>query len=200
MEKIFLFDQNVRKKTKKELLCGVDEVGRGCIAGPLVSAAVVFSSDVYIPQLKESKSVSPKRREKLFKEILSCAKDVSYSIVATQTINYLNVHRANILAMKIAVERVKVDFDIVLVDGYEILGLNKPQLSIIKADIKSAVVAAASIVAKVIRDRIMVLYDKMFPEYKFLLHKGYATKIHRDIISEVGLSEIHRKYAYKFVS
>ena len=199
MEKIFLFDSILRKKFNTKILCGVDEVGRGCIAGPLVSSAVIFSDKISIPQLKESKSVSPEKRKKLFIKILSCAEKVSYSVISTKTINKLGLNYANWLAMKSAVENIDFIFDIVVVDGYEIPNLNKQQIAIVGGDKKSAVVAAASIVAKVLRDRIMEFYDKIFNGYCFGKHKGYATEIHRTIVSEIGLSELHRKYAYKFV-
>ncbi|MFQ3675947.1 MAG: ribonuclease HII [Endomicrobiia bacterium] len=199
MEKIFLFDSLLRKKFNTKILCGVDEVGRGCIAGPLVSAAVIFSDKIFIPHLKESKSVSPEKRKKLFIDILSCAEKVSYSVVSTKIINKFGLNYANWLAMKSAVENIDFIFDIVVVDGYKIPILNKRQVAIIGGDKKSAVVAAASIVAKVLRDRIMEFYDKIFEGYCFNKHKGYATEVHRTIVSKIGLSELHRKYAYKFV-
>lgn len=199
MVKNFLFDSLIRKKFNTKILCGVDEVGRGCIAGPIVAAAVLFSEKTFIPQLKESKSVSPKKREELFIKILSCAEKVSYSVISTKIINKSGLNFANWLAMKSAVEKIDFNFDLVIVDGYKIPDLNKNQLAIIDGDKKSAVVAAASIIAKVLRDKIMTIYDKFFSGYDFAKHKGYATKFHREIISEIGLSELHRKYAYKFV-
>jgi ribonuclease HII len=199
VEKIFLFDSVLRKKYNTKFLCGVDEVGRGCIAGPIVSAAVIFSDKVHIPKLKESKSVSPKKRQKLFIEILSCAEKVSYSIVSAKIINRFGLNYANLLSMKTAVEKIDFGFDIVVVDGYKIPDLTKEQVAIIGGDKKSAVVAAASIVAKVLRDKIMEFYDKIFDGYYFYKHKGYATEVHRKIVSKIGLSELHRKDAYKFV-
>ncbi len=197
---IFDFDNSIRKKFKTENLCGVDEVGRGSIAGPLVAASVVFSSKNYISQLKESKSVCAKKRKILFKEILNTAKDISCCIVSTKCVNKEGLGQANIIALKSAVEKLDTDFRIVVVDGYKINNLDKKQIPLIKGDQKSAVVAAASIIAKVIRDTIMEFYDKIIPEYNFCKNKGYATKNHRKIVSFLGLSELHRKYAYKFIS
>ena len=199
MGKIFLFDTNLRKKFNTQFLCGVDEVGRGCIAGPIVSAAVIFSDKIFIPQLKESKSVSPTKREALFSKILYCAEKVSYSVVSTKIINKFGINYANWLAMKFAVEKIHFGNEIIVVDGYKIPNLNKQQVAIVGGDKKSAVVAAASIIAKVLRDRIMVFYDKIFNGYYFSQHKGYATEVHRKIVSKIGLCELHRKYAYKFV-
>lgn len=195
---IFLFDQQLRKKFSSELLCGVDEVGRGCVAGPLVASAVIFSSKVNIKSLKESKSVTQKIREQLFKEILNSAQEVSCSIIPTKTINSIGLSEANYTALRTAVNNLSTKVNIVIVDGYKIPKADFQQYAIVHGDKKSAVVAAASIVAKVVRDKIMSLYHKIMPYYNFVQHKGYATKYHRKKIFEIGLSELHRYYAYKF--
>lgn len=200
VNKIFLFDNKIRKKFKVELLAGVDEVGRGCIFGPIVSAAVVFDSNNYISHLKESKSVSHQIRKKLFKEILKQAKNITCSIIPADLINQIGISKANILVMKNAVENLKIVPDIVLIDGYYNPEIKFRQFNIIKGDKKSAVIAAASIVAKVVRDYVLDIYHKLIPYYNLCKNKGYATLEHRKQIFEIGLSELHRYYAYKFVN
>lgn len=199
--KIFLFDKFVREKFKVRVIAGVDEAGRGCICGPVVASSVIFNEKVYLPFLKESKSVSPAKREQLFKEILKLADAVSVSIIHITEINKIGLQKSCQLAIKNAVEKLKIKPDLVIVDGFfNPYITDVKQYSIIKADKKSAVVAAASIVAKVIRDKIMSVYHKIIPEYNLLNNKGYPTKLHIARIRKIGLSELHRYYAYKFVS
>ncbi len=203
-DNIFLFDNKIREKFGNvDLICGVDEVGRGCISGPIVAAAVVFSKKVFIPYLKESKSISSHKREQFFNKILLVATDVSCSIVPTREINRIGIGEANLLAIKNAVEKLSVKPKVIVVDGYQNPYLNNIdviQYNVIKGDKKSAVVAAASIVAKVIRDYILKIYHKIFPYYDFENNKGYPTKKHILSISQIGISELHRYYAYKFVN
>ncbi len=196
---IFLFDNKIRKKFNVELLAGVDEVGRGSIFGPIVSAAVIFDSKNYIHTLKESKSISAETRKELFKEILKQAKDISCSIINTDFINQIGIGKANILAIRNAVFNLKTLPDIVLVDGYSNSEIKIRQHSIIRGDRKSAVIAAASVIAKVVRDHILDIYHKLIPCYNLCNNKGYPTLQHRKIIFKIGLSELHRYYAYKFV-
>lgn len=203
-EDIFLFDNKIRKKFGNiELICGVDEVGRGCISGPIVAAAVVFNSKVFIPYLKDSKSLSPSKREKFFKEILLVADDIACGIVSTENINKIGIHKANFLSIKLAIEKLKTEPEVVIIDGYPNPYLNDMdiiQYSVIRGDKKSAVVAAASIIAKVIRDFILGIYHKIVPYYNFKSNKGYPTQEHIFSISQLGISELHRYYAYKFVN
>ncbi len=199
VNQLFLFDKKIREEFSAELLCGVDEAGRGCIAGPLVAAAVVFSAQVYIPYLNESKSLSPKNRELLFNQIVNLAEEISYVIIPTKIINTVMLSIANRLAIKNAVNKLTKKVDLVLVDGYSVDGIKFLCKNIIGGDKKSAVIASASIIAKVIRDKIMTLYDQLIPYYNFAKHKGYATKLHMKKIYEIGLCELHRYYASKFV-
>ena len=197
---VFQFDQKIRKKFNVNFIAGVDEVGRGCISGPLVAAAVVFDFNTYIPHLKESKSLSSNQREYFFKQILSSTKSVSYHVISVEEINKFGLSKANYLAMKFAIDKLKIKPELVIVDGFHNPYItNVRQYSLIKADKKSAVVAAASIIAKVVRDTIMEVCHKIIPEYDFEHNKGYPTKRHISVISQIGLCELHRCYAYKFV-
>lgn len=198
--KIFLFDEKIKNKFNANLIAGVDEAGRGSISGPLVSAAVVFNKNSYISCLKESKSVSPQQRRLLFQKILSVAEDISCSIISADEINKLGLAKANYLSMKIAVDKLKIKPDLVIVDGFHNPYITDvKQYSLVKADKKSAVVAAASIIAKVLRDCIMKIYHEICPIYDFYNNKGYPTKKHISAISQIGISELHRFYAYKFI-
>jgi len=197
---VFQFDQKIRKKFKVNIIAGVDEAGRGCICGPLVAAAVVFDKNVYIPSLQESKSLSPNKRIYFFKQILFFAKSVSYHIVSVKEINKLGLSKANLLAMKYAIDKLSIKPELVIIDGFHNPYIdNVKQFSLVKADKKSAVVAAASIIAKVIRDKIMEFYHFVIPEYDLVNNKGYPTKKHIYIVSKIGLCELHRYYAYKFI-
>ncbi|MCS7228013.1 MAG: ribonuclease HII [Endomicrobia bacterium] len=196
---IFSFDAKIRHKFKANLLAGIDEVGRGCLSGPIVAAAVVFDKNSYIPFLKESKSVSPQKRVFLFKYILSTAIAVSCGIISVGEINKIGINKANYLAMKIALDKLPLKPDLVIIDGFHNPYITDiKQCSFVKADKKSAVVAAASIVAKVIRDIIMKIYHNICPIYDFSTNKGYPTKKHIYTITQVGISELHRFYACKF--
>lgn len=199
--KIFSFDRKLRKKFKVKLLAGVDEVGRGCLFGPIVAAAVVFDDTVFISSLKDSKLLSYQKRKEIFKEILNKAKDISCSILPVNIINKIGIKKANFLVMKNAVDKLRVKPELVIVDGIfnpYITGIK--QYDLIKADKKSAAVAAASVVAKVIRDRIVELYHRFISCYDVFNNKGYATKKHIDAIIKIGVCELHRYYAYKFIT
>jgi ribonuclease HII len=198
--KIFLFDEEIRKRFKVEFLAGVDEVGRGCVFGPIVAAAVVFDSNVYIPHLKESKSISSKTRKKLFREIYSKAKAVSCSILSIKLINKFGIGKANQLVIEDAVKKLNIEPDIVIVDGYPNPYIKNKQYAVIDADEKSAVVAAASVVAKVVRDYILDVYYKFISSYDLDNNKGYLTSKHLKEILQIGLCDFHRHYAYKFIN
>lgn len=199
LNKLFIFDRKIKERFNVEILAGVDEVGRGCLSGPIVASCVVFDNSSYIENLKESKSVSPQKRILIFKEIIKVAKDISISIISVDTINRIGISKANQLAMKKAIEGLKVTPQLVIIDGYRNPYITLPQYSLIKADNKSACVAAASIVAKVLRDFIMKEYHKIFPVYNFKKNKGYPTKDHIKAILEIGCCEFHRYFAYKFL-
>jgi len=198
--KIFLFDEEIRKRFKVEFLAGVDEVGRGCVFGPIVAACVVFDSSVYIPHLKESKSVTCQKRKELFKEIYFQAKSISCSILSIKLINKVGIGKANQLVIRDAVKKLNIEPDIVVVDGYPNPYITNKQYALIDADKKSAVVAAASIVAKVVRDSILKIYHRFISSYDLDKNKGYLTSTHLKEILQIGLSDFHRYYAFKFIN
>ena len=176
-----------------KLICGVDEAGRGPLAGPVCAAAVILPQDLEIEGLNDSKKLSEKKREQLFDIITE--KAVAYCVAygTLEEIEEKNILQATFLAMNRAIEGLeqKADFD--LIDGNKIpLGIKIPAAAIVKGDAKSMSIAAASILAKVSRDRLLMEYDKKYPEYQFAKHKGYGTKLHTDLIKEYGPCEIHR--------
>jgi ribonuclease HII len=175
------------------VICGVDEAGRGPLAGSVFAAAVILPADVIIEGLNDSKKLTERRREALFGEITE--KAVAYSIAqaSVEEIEELNILQAALLAMKRAVESLHIKPDYVLIDGNQIPKLEIPCEAVIKGDAVSASIAAASILAKVSRDREMFELAKIYPQYSFDKHKGYGTKLHCDAIREHGACEIHRK-------
>lgn len=172
---------------------GVDEAGRGPLAGPVVAAAVIlpFPPPVGIG-FKDSKKLTPKARERLVMEVYRCARAVGVGLVWPSEIDRVNIHRASLLAMERAIERLSVRPDILLVDGKFPVKSAIEQKTIVSGDSLSVSVAAASIVAKTTRDAIMASYDHSFPEYKFASHKGYGTREHMDAIDEHGPASMHR--------
>lgn len=196
---LFIFDRKIREKFNVKILAGVDEVGRGCISGPLVAGCVIFDENSYIENLKESKSLSPQKRKKLFKQIFQVARDISICIMSVDAINKIGILKANQIAMKVAVDNLKLKPELVIVDGYINPCITLQQYSLIKADKKSACVAAASVIAKVLRDFIMEEYHKIIPIYNFKKNKGYPTKEHIKTILNIGCCELHRYYAYKIL-
>ena len=181
---------------KRELgykyICGVDEAGRGPLAGPVFAAAVILPEDYEIDGLNDSKKLSEKKREKLYDEIIEHALAYSVQSCDNNVIDEINILAATMLAMKTAVESLGIKPDIVFVDGNRLPKLEVPAEYVIKGDATSASIAAASILAKVSRDRFMYEMDKKYPEYCFEKHKGYPTKMHYEKIREFGPSEIHR--------
>lgn len=176
------------------LLCGVDEAGRGPLAGPVFAAAVIFDPE-HVPEgLNDSKKLSEKKREKLFDEI--CEKALTYSIASAsvEEIESVNILQATFLAMKRAVEGLSVVPGLVLVDGNKIpQGLPSDARAVIGGDALSATIGAASVLAKVSRDRYMLELDKQYPEYVFSKHKGYGTALHYERLKEYGISPVHRR-------
>jgi ribonuclease HII len=173
-------------------ICGVDEAGRGPLAGPVFAAAVVMDRKRIIEGVRDSKKLTPKKREKLFEEIIKESIAYSVAMVDSKIIDEININNATFLVMKNAIENLKIEPDIVLVDGYEIPNLNFNQRAIIKGDRKSYSIACASILAKVSRDRYIVEISSKYPLYKFEKHKGYGTKEHIEILQKYGPCEIHR--------
>lgn len=177
-----------------ERISGVDEAGRGPLAGPVVAAAVILPPEgVPGKKIIDSKKLSPSQRESLFAEIQTHALALGIGIVSQQEIDALNVLRASLRAMALAVRNLSPQPEFLLVDGPHGLDLPIPQKAIPKGDQRSISVAAASIVAKVVRDRLMVEYDRLFPQYGFAVHKGYGTRAHREAIRRFGVCELHRK-------
>lgn len=173
-------------------VCGVDEAGRGPLAGPVCAAAVILKKGMIIDGVNDSKKLTEKKREKLFDVIKSEA--VAYSIgwASVEEIEQMNILNAAMLAMQRAVDGLPVAPDFALIDGNRTPELNVPCEAIVKGDVKSMSVAAASILAKVSRDRLMLEYAKEYPQYHFEKHKGYGTKVHNEAILEYGPCPIHR--------
>ena len=176
-----------------DLIAGVDEVGRGPLYGPVVVAAVILPKNFYIDGLDDSKKLTPKKRDKLYDIILENAVDVSISEVSSQEIDKINILNATKKAMYNAIRDLKTIPNHVLIDAVNLEDLKISSTSIIKGDAKSASIAAASIVAKVYRDRMLIEEEKKYPGYGFDKHKGYGTKLHIEKIKELGVLENHRK-------
>lgn len=178
-------------------VCGIDEVGRGPLAGPVVAGAVVLPKDVTILYLNDSKKLSEKKRESLYDEIMEKAEAVGLGMVGPERIDEINILQATYEAMRMAVCEVEKKLgrkpDILLNDAVTIPGVDIKQVPIIKGDAKSISIAAASIVAKVTRDRMMVDYGRKFPGYGLESNKGYGTKAHIDGLKELGATSIHRR-------
>lgn len=180
-------------------IAGVDEAGRGPLAGPVVAAAVIFPAKIDIAGLDDSKKLSPKKRAELFPQIQAMAIAYGVAIVSWEVIDEINILQASRLAMKQAVEQLQPVPDLLLIDGNQEIGSTLDQWAIVKGDSKSLSIAAASVLAKVTRDRIMEDYHKLYPQYEFHRHKGYGTKLHRALIEEHGPCPIHRS-TFKGVS
>ncbi len=176
------------------MLAGVDEVGRGPLAGPVVTAAVILSpDDIYLGKYRDSKKVPEKKRLKLYHHIRNNAVAYSVSMASVEEVDHLNILHATMLSMRRSVEGLEITPSKVLVDGNRVPDLALPAEAIIGGDDSVQEIAAASIVAKVVRDRLMVMLDKKFPAYQFARHKGYGTKVHMDALREYGPCPIHRK-------
>lgn len=174
-------------------LCGIDEAGRGPLAGPVVAGAVILPADCQILYLNDSKQLSAKKREELYAVILHEAVAVGVGCVAHTRIDEINILQATYEAMREAINRLGVKPDILLNDAVTIPDVDIRQVPIVKGDAKSVSIAAASIVAKVTRDRMMVEYDKLYPEYHFAENKGYGAAVHIEALKKYGPSPIHRK-------
>lgn len=189
-----------RKYSDREYICGIDEVGRGPLAGPVVAAAVILPKDCDILYLNDSKQLSAKKRAALYDEIMDKAIAVGVGMANQDVIDRINILNADYEAMKQAIAKLSVEPQILLNDAVNIPGVSIPQIGIIKGDTLSASIAAASIVAKVTRDRLMVEYDDIYPGYGFAKNMGYGTAEHIDAIRSQGPCAIHRRtFITKFV-
>ena len=174
-------------------IAGIDEAGRGPLAGPVVAGAVILPGDCEILYLNDSKQVNKKKREELYDEIKEKAVTYGIGIVSPERIDEINILQATYEAMREAVSNMKIEPDCLLVDAVNIPGMSCKQVGIVKGDEKSLSIAAASIMAKVTRDRIMAEFDKAYPEYGFASHKGYGSKAHIEAVKRNGPCPIHRR-------
>jgi ribonuclease HII len=176
-------------------IAGVDEAGRGACAGPLVVAAVILRdlNSPYLEEVRDSKELTPKKRETLFDVIVS--ESLVYSIIEipSSEIDVIGLHRANLDGMRRAISALSINPNYILTDGYEIEGLPAPALAVWKGDQVALSISAASILAKVYRDRVMRDLDSKYPEYGFAAHKGYVTRSHQESLKKYGVSEVHRR-------
>jgi ribonuclease HII len=175
-------------------IAGIDEAGRGPLAGPVVAAACILPDGILFSQLNDSKQLTPEQRDTLFAEITTCSGLIyGIGIIDVKTIDRVNILQATFLAMRKAVEALSTKPDFLLIDGNQIPHFEIPTESLVQGDGLSISIAAASIIAKVTRDRIMIELDEKYPKYGFRRHKGYATEQHRQAIHEHGPCPIHRK-------
>ena len=174
-------------------VCGIDEVGRGPLAGPVVAGAVILPKDCRILYINDSKKLSAKKREELFDEIQKQAVAIGIGLVPHDRIDEINILQATYEAMRMAIANLKVKPGVLLNDAVTIPGVDIPQVPIIKGDAKSISIGAASIMAKDYRDRMMIEYDKMYPGYGFASNKGYGSKEHMEALQKIGPSPIHRQ-------
>ena len=182
-----------RRYRERGTLCGIDEVGRGPLAGPVVAGAVILPEDCEILYLNDSKKLSEKKRELLYDEIMEKAIAVGIGAVSPERIDEINILQATYEAMRIAISRLSVRPDQLLNDAVTIPQVDIPQVPIIKGDAKSVSIAAASIIAKVTRDRMMVQYEDLYPGYEFASNKGYGSARHIAALKEIGPCPIHRR-------
>ena len=176
-----------------KVVCGVDESGRGPLAGDVYAAAVILPKGCVIEGVNDSKKLSEKKREALFDKIVEQCVSYGVGMASVEEIDEINILQATFLAMRRAVDALEVKPDIALIDGNRKPGLDIAQWDIVKGDASSANIAAASIIAKVSRDRYMKDIAKKYPQYQFEKHKGYGTKLHYEMLDKYGISDIHRK-------
>lgn len=192
IEALYAYEYAARDEGAR-MVAGVDEAGRGPLAGPVVTAAVILPFGLFLPGLNDSKKVSAKKRELLYDEIMEKVVAVHVSIVDAATIDRVNIYQATMNGMYEAILSLEPKPDKVLIDAVELAKLPMPSLSIIKGDAKSVSIAAASILAKVTRDRLMMQYDAEYPQYGFAQHKGYGTAQHIAALRKYGPCPIHRR-------
>lgn len=194
----YTFD--ISHKTEKiKIICGVDEAGRGPLAGPVVAAACILPDGFVIDGLNDSKKLTEKKREKLFDIIIENALCYSIASASVEEIEEINILNAAMLAMNRAVDSLEIKPDLALIDGNTSRGFEIETKTVVGGDAISPSIAAASILAKVTRDRMCLEFDKIYPEYGFAKHKGYGTKQHMDALKEHGVTPIHRPSFLKFL-
>ena len=185
--------ENTIRRLGFNLVAGVDEVGRGCLAGPVVAGAVILNPDRYIPRICDSKTVTALERVRLFEKITRNAIAWGVALADPPEIDTINIHQASLRAMQRAVMKLTPLPDFVLVDAFRVPDLLMAQRKVVHGDVRCTAIAAASIVAKVTRDRMMLELHAQDPRYGFDRHKGYATRDHLDAVSRFGYSEVHRR-------
>lgn len=174
-------------------IAGVDEAGRGPLAGPVVAAAVIFAPDLDLPEVRDSKALSDSKRRAAFEKIVDSAEAIGIGVVWQNEIDRINILQATLKAMRLAVEDLSIPPDYVLIDGNQLPELEFPCESVVDGDARCFTIAAASIVAKVIRDDIMIDFDRLYPQYGFARNKGYGTRAHREALKKYGPCPLHRK-------
>lgn len=192
-ERIYLLSSFEREYSNYSAICGIDEVGRGPLAGPVVAGAVILPKDCDILYINDSKQLSEKKREELYEEITAKAVAWAVGIVSPERIDEINILQATYEAMREAISKLQVTPDLLLNDAVTIPKVPIKQVPIIKGDAKSISIGAASIVAKVTRDRMMVMYDELFPGYDFAGNKGYGSAAHIEALKKYGPTPIHRR-------
>ncbi len=199
LDKMKQYENEGYKKGYK-YIAGVDEVGRGPLFGPVVVAAVILKKDEYIEFVNDSKKLSEKKRNKVYEDIMDRAIAVNISIIDNKVIDKINILEATRIGMKESIEGLKIKADYALIDAEKKIDISIPYTPIIKGDTLSQSIAAASIVAKVTRDRMIEEYDKIYPGYDLASNKGYGTRKHTEAIEKRGLTDLHRKsFCRKFV-
>ena len=193
VQRIYAISEYERKYANYAYVCGIDEVGRGPLAGPVVAGAVILPKDCDILYINDSKQLSEKKREELYDIIMEKAVGVAVGYASVERIDEINILQATFEAMREAISKLPVSPDILLNDAVTIPQVIIPQVPIIKGDAKSISIGAASIIAKVTRDRLMVEYDSVFPEYGFASNKGYGSAAHIEAIKKIGPCPIHRR-------
>jgi ribonuclease HII len=186
------FDNKYRSDSIK-LVAGIDEAGRGPLAGPVVAAAVIFEKDFFLEEVNDSKKLTAKKRDELYTIITKSCLSYGIGIIDQSKIDEINILQATLNAMKLAAEQLNPQPDIILIDGNKTFDYNVPTKTIIKGDSKSLAIASASIIAKVTRDKIMEDIAKKHPNYNWHKNKGYGTREHIDAIKKYGATKIHRK-------
>ncbi len=192
---LFAYDSELR--LINGVICGIDEAGRGPLAGDVYAAAVIFEEGTVIEGINDSKKLTEKKREQLFDEICEKAKAYCIATASVEEIENINILNAAMLAMKRAYEGLRLSADLILVDGNKAPDIDCRITTVVKGDATSACIAAASILAKVARDRYMLEQAEKYPQYSFEKHKGYGTKVHYEAVDQYGLCPIHRPSFFK---